>query len=143
MSLKRLPCFTHVNWNPGPKALREFSLSMLVGFGLIGLVVAWRHGGIGTASYVLFAAGLLLAVSGTIPGLGRRVYVAVYVVSGILGLLLSQVILTLIFLLVFVPIALLLRIMGMDLLRLRAPAGRSLWVRRSPEESTDRYYRQF
>ena len=143
MRIRRLACFAHLDWDPGPKALREFSLAMLIGFGLIGLLVAWRHGGFGVASYVLFAIGAALAAGGSIPRLGRWFYLGVYLPSGVIGFIISQVILTLMFLLVFLPIALMLRAAGKDLLRLRPPRGQSLWVPRTPVEGTDRYYRQF
>jgi len=138
MKLKQLSCFHYLNWNPGGKELRSFALAMLVGFAVIGLMVAWRHGGVDRASLILWGVGAGLAIAAVIPGLGRIAYLAVYVPTSILGHFLSQAILGLMFALVFVPIALLLRLMGKDLLRLRRLP---VWVRARSLGSS--YYNQF
>ncbi len=141
--IKQLPCFSHLEWNPSRKLLREFAVAMVVGFLLIGALVAWRHRGLGTATYVLWSVGLLLAVGSQVPGLGRFVYLAVNVPTGILGHFVSRIILVVLFLVVFTPIGLLLRLMGKDLLHLRRPEGGSLWGDRAGSPSQDSYYRQF
>lgn len=140
---KQLPCFSHVDWTPSRKVLREFAIAMGVGFLLIGVVVAWRHQHLGTATFLLWSIGLGLAVGSQVPGLGRMVYLAVHVPTSILGFFISRIILVVLFFGVFTPIALLLRLTGKDLLRLRRPNGASHWGTRGGPPSPDSYYRQF
>jgi hypothetical protein len=78
-----------------------------------------------------------------VPGLGRFVYLLVYVPTSIIGFVVSNVILTLIFFLVFVPLGLLLRLTGKDLLGLRAAPKQSNWRRLGEAKSSERYYHQF
>jgi len=142
MDWKNCACFSHVNWNPGPKDFRSFALSMLIGFAAIGLIVAWRHGGLGNATFVLWGVGVVLAAASQIPGLNRAAYLLVYLVSGVLGYVISHVFLTILFFLVFVPIGCLLRAAGKDILHLRA-RPHAVWLKRGPPASRNSYYRTF
>jgi hypothetical protein len=142
MRIQDLPPFQHVRWRPDREELRKFSLSMLIGFAVLGLLAAWRHHGFGTTTYALWTAGLLLAAGGQVPGLGRLVYLLVYLPTSLIGYVVSHVILFLIFWLLFVPLGLLLRLAGKDLLRLRRAAAPA-WIQRPPHPHADRYYRQF
>jgi hypothetical protein len=141
MDLKRLACFHYLNWNPSKPELRGFAKAMPVGFGVLGLLFLWRHGGMSSAVIALWCAGVVLAVAALIPGLGRLAYLAVYIPASIMGHLVSQVVLTLMFVLVFVPIGLLLRMTGKDLLRLK-PSGLG-WLRVPSEPGQSSYYNQF
>jgi len=138
-NFRKLACFHYLNWNPARGDLRSFSLAMLIGFALLGLLAAWRQGGVAGLPAGLWTAGAVLAVAGRIRGLGRIAYLAVYIPTSILGHVLSQVILALMFLLVFVPIGLVLRLAGKDLLRLRAAPA---WIRMGQARSGS-YYNQF
>src|SRR5947208_2465574 len=96
-SLTHLACFEHVEWRPDAARLRQFAVAMAVGFGLLGLLAAWRGHGVGTAAEVLWAVGLALAAGALVPRLGRWVYLAVTVPTSMLGYVVSQVVLTLVF----------------------------------------------
>jgi hypothetical protein len=168
MKAAELAPFRHVNWHPNPGDRRGFALSMLVGFWLLGMLAAWRGRDLGQASFILWGIGTVLAVGALVPGLGRLVYLMVYLPTSLLGYLVSHVVLALVFGLLFVPLGLVLRLTGKDLLRLRRPAAAggageprsgarderqrrgpgprrapSLWVRRGPVPDRERYYRQF
>ena len=143
MNLAGHRMFQHMNWDPDRKELAKFSLSMLVGFALLGLLVAWRHHHVGQATFILWGAGLALAAGGAIPGLGRIVYLVVYLPTSVVGFFMSHLLLALIFFLVFTPIGLLLRLAGKDLLRLR-PSGRNAgWIRKDSGKEPESYYHQF
>ncbi len=142
MDWKRLPCFEHLNWNPSARDLRTFGISMVVGFAVIGLIVAWRHQGIATPTFVLWGVGAALAVASQIPGLGHAAYLLIYIVSGVLGYVLSRVILTVLYVLLFVPIGLGLRVAGKDPLHLRS-RPHAAWLRRGPPAGPSSYYRAF
>jgi hypothetical protein len=139
--LSGLPALQHVNWDPDARELKRFAVAMLVGFGVIGGVFAIRAGGVTGLTLALWGAGLALAASTLARALGRKSYLAVYVVSGLIGAVVSRVILVLMFLLVFVPLGVLLRLTGKDFLG-RKP-GATMWRKVDGERDAYSYYRQF
>jgi hypothetical protein len=141
--MTELPPFKHVKWHPDREERRRFALSMIAGFLLLGLLAAWRHRELAQTTFVLWGIGAMLAVAGLVPGLGRAVYLAVYLPTSLIGYVVSHVILTVMFFLVFVPLGLLLRLTGRDLLRLRRPGQETVWLRRGPTPGPESYYRQF
>lgn len=143
MKIATLPFFQHVKWRPDRGELRRFALAMLIGFGLLGLLAAWRANEVGTGSLVLWIVGLSLAVLALVPGLGRVTYLAVYLPTSIVGYVVSHVILTAMFFLVITPLGILLRLMGKDFLRERRPQQKTAWLPVTEEKSEDRYYHQF
>lgn len=138
-----LPCFQHVLWHPDRKELRRFAWWMLGGFAVLGGIGVWRTGAVGVGPLTLWATGLALAASSVIPALGRVAYLAVYLTSGAVGYVVSRIILTMIFYLVFTPIGLLLRARRRDLLQLGRPPGGSMWMPHRQQIQSDTYYRQF
>ena len=143
MRIKTLPCFAHVNWTPNAGELRKFALSMVIGFGIIGAYVAIRNGAVVPSSLTLWAVGGGLAAGAMIPGVGRYVYLAVYVATGAVGYVISRVLLTAIFYALFTPIGLILRLTGKDLLRLRRNPGSTEWIAHRVAADRRRYCRQF
>jgi hypothetical protein len=143
MMIRRLPFFRHVNWSPGPRDLRGFAGTMLVGFLILGLVAAWRLHGFGPVTYGLWTAGAAIAVGALLPGVGRLVYLGVYLPTSILGYCISHVLLTLIFFFVFLPVGLAVRLTGHDLLRLTRPRTGPSWTAHRGARGTDSYYRSF
>lgn len=143
MRIAQLRPFQHLEWHPGRGELRRFAVGMLVGFALVGALAAVRRHGVGTASLVFWGLGVALALGALVPGLGRAVYLAVYLPTSVVGFVVSHIVLTLIFFLVFTPLAVTLRLMGHDLLRLRPGRQGAQWLPRSGDRSRDSYYRQF
>lgn len=143
MSIQRLPPFRHIRWNPDRAELRRFSIAMLLGFSLLGLLAAWRLQGFGPHTWALWTAGLVLAALGQAPVLGRWTYVGVYAASGMLGYIVSRILLVLMFFLVFTPLAAILRLFGKDVLRLKPLRGETLWSAHAPSKPPASYYRQF
>ena len=116
---------------------------MLVGFALLAGLSVWRHHGVTSGAVGLLAVGLGLALSAAIPGLNRLAYLAVYLPTSFIGHYVSKVVLFFVFILVFVPIGLLLRLLGKDILRLRSTKPRAVWLTVSSAKESNRYYRQF
>jgi hypothetical protein len=143
MSLKDLTYFKRVKWQPDASELRKFSIAMLVGFAVLGALSALRHHGVQWGSISLWSLGAVLAIAAWIPGLGRIAYLAVYVPSSFIGHFVSKIVLFFVFFLVFVPIGVLLRLLGKDLLRLRPATPRASWTPMNSLKSSNRYYRQF
>jgi hypothetical protein len=143
MNVKGLPCFQHVQWDPSRTELRKFGRAMLIGFAVLGLLVAWRQGQFGTATYTLWGVGAALAVAAVLPLVGKLAYLAIYVVTGIVGFAVSRIILTMIFYLLFTPLGLLLKAIGKDFLRAhRNPAGTE-WIAHPRVGDRQSFYRRF
>jgi len=141
VNIAALPFFQHVKWRPDRRELRRFAVAMLLGFSLLGLFAAWRANGIGNRSIVLWGIGLALAIAAFVPKLDRVAYLAVYLPTSIIGYIVSNVVLALMFFLVITPLGILLRLMGKDLLQQRQQkAG---WMPVKVVKTEDRYYRQF
>ena len=143
MNLTTLPFFQHIKWRPDARELRRFAVAMLIGFTVLGLLSAWRAKGIGTASIVLWSIGVFLAVAAFVPGFGRIAYLGVYLPTSIIGYVVSNVLLALLFFIVITPLGLILRLMGKDLLQLRRPRERTGWMSVKEVKTEDSYYRQF
>jgi hypothetical protein len=114
----------------GRKALRRFGLVVGGVFAGVAVVAAWRNGGaVGSTAAVLGAVGgalILLALAA--PPVLRPVFRAWMGLAFVLGFVMTRVILTAVFALLFVPIGLALRLFGKDLLdRRRDPQARSYW----------------
>jgi hypothetical protein len=143
MDLSKLSCFQHVQWDPPRKELRKFARAMLVGFGFIGVLIAWRAHSVGTPTFVFWSIGVALAAAAFVPGLGRVAYLMVYVPSGIMGFIISRVLLTVVFFLLFTPLAFLLRLVGKDVLHLRRNIDGTEWISHPAGHDRKSFYRQF
>lgn len=113
---------------------------MLIGFGLLGLLAAWRAKGVGTASILLWGIGVFLATAAFVPKLGRVAYLAVYLPTSIIGYVVSHIIIALMFFFVITPLAVIRRLMGKDLLQRKEKTG---WIPVKEVKNKDSYYRQF
>lgn len=143
MNVSTLPFFQHVKWRPDARELRRFAVAMLIGFTVLGLLSAWRAKGIGTPSIALWSTGVILAVAAFVPRLGRIAYLSVYLPTGIIGYVVSNVLLALMFFFVVTPLGLILRLMGKDLLQQRRPKQSTGWMTVKGIKNDDSYYRQF
>ena len=143
MKLTQLRFFQHINWRPDRAELRRFAVAMLIGFAVLGMLATWRAGGFGANVLALWLIGLVLAAGACLPGLGRFVYLLVYLPTSVIGYVVSNIVLTLIFFFVFTPLGLLLRLLGYDLLQLNAKRVQSNWQGRGEVKQADSYYHQF
>jgi len=138
-----LPFFQHVKWRPDAWDLRRFAIAMLIGFFVLGALSAWRVKGIGTGSVVLWSIGVSLAVAAFVPKLGRIAYLAVYLPTSIIGYVVSNVMLTVMFFLVITPLGIVMKLMGKDVLQQRRPDRTTQWTPVKETKNDDSYYRQF
>ena len=123
--------------------LRRFAIAMLIGFFVLGVLSAWRAKGIGTGSVVLWSIGASLAVAAFVPKLGRIAYLAVYLPTSIIGYVVSNVMLTVMFFLVITPLGIIMRLMGKDVLQQRRPGRTTQWTPVKETKNEESYYRQF
>jgi hypothetical protein len=127
----------------GERELRKFGL--LVGGVLAGLgILMWLRGK-GHFAYFLAPGVLLLAVGLVLPKGLKQVYVAWMALAMVLGLVVSNVILTLFFFLVITPVGLAARCLGKDFLRLKLDRqATTYWLPRERKTKTPaQYERQF
>ena len=143
MQIKALPFFQHVKWRPDARELRRFAVAMLIGFAVLGALSAWRAKEIGTGSIVLWGIGVFLASAVLVPRLGRIAYLAVYLPTSIIGYVVSHVVLTLMFFFVITPLAIILRLLGKDVLQQRREKNKSRWMPVRGVKNEESYYRQF
>jgi hypothetical protein len=137
--------FLEVNWQPDRKALRQFGVAMLVGFGIIG-AVAYAVADVDqpVTPLVLWGFGLvagLLGLSGTRAALPIYWFwmALAFVVGGVMG----RVLIAAVFYLVITPYGLLLRAIGRDRLQLRRPGSDTYWHPIKPPVESPDYERQF
>lgn len=131
---------------PKPKVVRQFGVVCLVVFGSLGLLQMLARsrpvlGGI------LLGFGVLCAVLGLVaPAVLRRVYTGAMLLAFPIGFVVSQLMLGVLFFLVFTPLGGLLRLRGWDpMLRRRpAPAPKAgYWEPKSQPADPRRYLRQY
>ncbi len=123
---------TTIAWTPSPRELRQWALIMAPALGLVGSLfyfVDWGifSGGQGFGKF-LWSFGAFAFVTGvTGTKLGLPAYWAwmgfVYVVSSVI----TYAALTLVYLLVVTPLALLARLLGRDRLQLRTRGQTTYW----------------
>ncbi|MEW6261672.1 MAG: SxtJ family membrane protein [Thermodesulfobacteriota bacterium] len=112
---------------PDNRELRKFGLGLAVILGLIGGFLVWR--GRASGPYFLAVAGAALALAAAWPTGLKPAYRFMMWLAAKLAWLNTRIILTLVFYLVFTPVALVLRLIGKDLLDARIKSGRdTYWV---------------
>ena len=130
-----------INTKPSDRQLRQFGLLCVVLLPLI----AWVWGGNGSTiqTTALIGAGLgLLGIFA--PKLLKPVFIGLVFVTFPIGLIFGELILLMIFVCVFLPMALLFRIIGRDVLRRRMSVqSETFWVPRSAPANVRRYFQQY
>ncbi|MBI5762645.1 MAG: hypothetical protein HZA51_03880 [Planctomycetes bacterium] len=145
--------FVSIDYNPPPRALRNFGLIGLVAFGALA-ALAQQHALMfhrlsdGANQNCMYAFGGLAAYCGLFafaaPAALRWLYIVLTVVSFPIGFVMSYVIVSIMFFLVITPIGIIMRMMGRDALRLKFnPQATTHWIPRNPPATIKRYFRQF
>ncbi|MBX3291401.1 MAG: hypothetical protein KF881_00760 [Acidobacteria bacterium] len=141
--------FVHLNWKPGKRELRSFGAVFMGGFMVIGLVkYFWPFSWLLTKNetFGLWAMGIGVVVGAiglTGTKLGLPFYWAWLSIAYVMGNIMSRVIMSLIYFLVFTPMRILGQVIGRDRLHLKKPVGDTYWVDLPVIEGSERYERQF
>jgi hypothetical protein len=130
--------------NPSPSMLRQFAGLWIVFFGSL---AAWHWAALGH-SRIAAALGILAFTVGPIglvvPTAIRPVFVAWLALAFPIGWIVSRAVLLLLFWCVMTPIALLFRLRGRDVLRLRRQPNRTTyWTPKLRVDDVRTYFRQF
>jgi hypothetical protein len=128
----------------GPRELRKFGLTVGGVFAMLGLLFWLRHK---PAFPYLLTPGLVLMSFGAIgPRALKHVYLVWMTLAFLLGFVVSNLLLTLLFFLALTPIGLAARLFGRDFLSLKLDrAAPTYWIRRergAPKPPAE-YERQF
>jgi len=133
-----------IEHNPTRRQLTVFGLLWLAFFGLFGGMSWWKTGLLAEAG-VFWAIGAALPALGLVwPGVLRIVYLAASYATFPIGFVVSYVILAVVYYLVLTPIGLVSRLTGYDPMQRRFDrSAKTYWTPREPEETTERYFKQF
>lgn len=141
--------FADVNWNPDRRARKKFAVSLIIGFPIIAVVFSaiafLKTHALNHFSLWLGVIGLAVGVVlWLLPQIAKPLYVAWYFLACCLGFVISNLLFTLFFYLVFTPFGLLLRLRHQKPIKKGFDKSRSSYWR-DAEKAVDlkRYYRQF
>lgn len=127
---------------PTHKQLRQFAVAALFGFALIGYMFFY-HGAITTGFKVCAGLGMVIFALGMIaPESIRIVYALLILITLPIGWLISNILLRVIFYLVFTPIGMVFKLTGRDPLRLQKPSAGSYWLEHPERTDPKSYFRQ-
>ena len=128
----------------GARELRKFGLLVGAVFAALGLLFWWRHKG--HPLYFLWPGILLMIFGAAVPGALKYIYIAWMSFAIVLGFIVSNVLLTVFFILVITPIGLVARLFGKDFLGLKLDRkAPTYWIPRKsrlPGTASD-YTQQF
>jgi len=119
------------------KELRKFGLTLAVAFALFGFLFLWR--GKPAAPYLLGISGFFLVFGLLFPRILGPIEWLWMKVAHAMGYVVTRVLLSITFYLVITPLALAMRLLGKDLLKLRFDPGmESYWLDVDPNGPTSR-----
>ncbi|MCG3203650.1 MAG: hypothetical protein KCHDKBKB_00321 [Elusimicrobia bacterium] len=129
-----------INWRPSTSELRKFGWTILIGFGIIGLIIFFK-GNPQIAYRIWGGAVAICLLTLTLPSLSKPFYWIWMGIALVLGTVMSRVVLSLIFFLILTPVALFFRLVKRDELRRRrhAKEEQTHW-RDLPEITDPKYY---
>ncbi len=129
-----------IDWHPSPATLRKFGIAMPI-LCLIAAVPLRAHLGIAIS---IFAFGLVTCVLClAAPKAAMPIYWFWMLVSMLLGTLISPVVFALFYYLLITPMALLMRLVNRDKLRLKPYQCDTYWHDAPQTPAPERYERQF
>ena len=143
--------FKEINWKPARADLRKFAWSLIIGFPCIALVfffAKWiKTHGMPDPHFFLLLGGIGAAVGFVclaVPITARPLYYVWYALAAAMGLVMANLIFTIIFFALFTPAALVLRLLGRDALNLKwKRSSASHWQDAPPMRPAAQYFRQF
>lgn len=130
--------------DPSDRTLRQFAGLWL---GLFGAAALWQgavRGHFATAAVFAILALTVGPIGLACPRLMRPIYVGMMILTFPIGWVVSQIVLLIIFCLVFTPVALVFRMIGRDVLQRRWRSDlASYWTPKPASDDPRSYFRQF
>lgn len=136
--------FPEINWNPTTKDLRKFGMAILIGFGLIGALFYWKNFQRASSFLWLISVGVPF-LAFFLPSFSKPFYYVWMGLAFVMGTILSNLILLIIFYLVITPTGLVMKLIGRDELRLKKSSYRdnTYWINHDKIDNKDYYERLF
>ena len=130
-----------LNWRPSDRQLRQFGLTALVALP----VLAWFWGVSASTFWILAGCGVACAAIGyVLPQTLRPLFLGVSLITLPIGIVVGELAMLILFFGVFLPMALVFKLMGRDALLLRPrPHLTSYWLKKAPARNVASYYRQW
>jgi hypothetical protein len=141
--------FVKLNWNPSKKELRSFGGIFLGGFVAIGLIkYLWPFERIFTQNRTVGLSFIAIGIIvGAIGLTGTKLALPFYWIwlglAWLLGNIMSRVVVTALYYLLFTPMRILNNLIGRDKLQLKKPQTESYWLPISLPKEAEKYERQF
>ena len=139
-----------MNWDPSDRQLRQFGFIGLAAFPAIGWFFSGRpspSSWIAEPSTIMISFAVLGLIAGLLawlrPKLLKFVFIAMTLAAFPIGLVLSEIIILLIYITLFVPVALLFRCIGRDALHRQLDRGaKTYWTPKETPKDAESYFRQ-
>jgi hypothetical protein len=129
--------------DPTQRELRTFGLMFVAFAGVLGLSVLWRRHSLGAAEIIWAIGATIGALYFLVAPLRRWIYLGWCYLTYPIGWVVSHVIMVVTFYLAVTPVALILRLLGKDLLEQRFDRSAATYWTPRRELQVDRYFRQF
>ena len=134
----------NINWTPNKKELRQFGLTLIIGFSFIGLFFYFFY----DKEIIAYACWLFGFTAGLLGLTGFKLALPVYwawmFIAFIMGNIMSRLILAIIFYVMVTPISLIMKILRRDRLHLKKPTNSSYWLEENHvNKNESQYERQF
>lgn len=143
--------FKEINWKPSKPEIRKTGKAMLLGFAAIAAVIFLLNK-LGFTDITLnsiplkwilsggFSAGVLMVL---LPSLGKPVYLIWFFVAACMGIVISNLVLSLVYYVIFGAMALAMKLFGRDKLNLRNSKKSTSWIACEPVKDIKRYFNQY
>ena len=133
-----------LNIKPDEKMLRQFGIIALFGFGIIGTII-WIKWNYWSATYIFWGAGIASFLLALIrPRLLLPLFVFLTVITFPIGFVISNIIIILLYYVLFTPIALLFKIIGRDpLSRHFDTEQKTYWMNRNSNKAVSQRFKQY
>lgn len=143
--------FKEINWTPVRTDLRKFGWSLIIGFPIIALVfflAQWMKGHVIPPAHFYVTLGSMGAATGLVclfvPCIAKPLYYIWYGIAACIGLVMANLIFTVLFYAIFTPMALAIRLLGRDALNLKwKKTAASHWKDAAPPPPASQYFRQY
>jgi hypothetical protein len=146
-----------LNWRPDDRIVRQFGACTAIALPLLawwtttdtqvwsGLFggSAWDAGNLPAIGIAALVGGVILILSLTSPALIRPLYVAASLLALPIGLVVSQLLIVVLYYGIFLPVGLVFRLIGRDVLDRRFDReAASYWLPKAQAASVESYFRQ-
>lgn len=131
-----------INWKPSQKELKNFGWVILVGFGIIGALLFFKHKH--NAAYGVWGGSVFVFLLSHILPVAAKPFYWIWMGFGfVMGSIMSRVVMSIIFYIVLTPVAVILKIAGKDSLQIKKPIKSSYWIDHPKIEGKEPYEHLF